>query len=53
MANVERRLLAALTRLMPPSRRSWGQAMIGELGYSHRRRDRIQLVLAAATWPGR
>jgi hypothetical protein len=48
MAAVERRLLAALTALMPPSRRAFGQALAVELGHAHRRRDRLQLVLAAA-----
>jgi hypothetical protein len=48
MADLERRLLAALTRLMPPSRRSWGKALAAELGHARRRRDRVQLVLAAA-----
>lgn len=47
MAGLEHRLLAALTALMPPSRRAWGQALTAELGHTPRRRDRVQLVLAA------
>lgn len=48
MAGLERRLLAALTALMPPGRRAWGQALTAELDHTHRRRDRAQFVLAAA-----
>ncbi|HEU5391275.1 MAG TPA: hypothetical protein VFV73_35765 [Streptosporangiaceae bacterium] len=48
MADIDRRLLAALTTLMPPSRRAWGQALTVELSHTRRRRDRVQLVLAAA-----
>lgn len=42
------RLLAVLTAAMPPSRRDWGRAMIGELEHVHSSRDRARLVLGAA-----
>lgn len=42
------RLLAALTAVMPPGRRGFGQAMAAELDYARSRRDRSRLVLGAA-----
>jgi hypothetical protein len=42
------RLLAALTAVMPPGRRGFGQAMEAELDYARSRRDRARLVLGAA-----
>lgn len=47
MGGVLRRLLRAATVAMPPSRRSWGEAMLAELSYTNSRRDRVQLVLSA------
>ena len=47
MGGVIRRLLRAVTMAMPPSRRSWGEAMIAELSYAKSRRDRAQFVLSA------
>lgn len=43
-----RRLVAAATAIMLPSRRDWGRAMSVELDYAYCRADRAQLVLGAA-----
>jgi hypothetical protein len=42
-----RRLVAAVTAIMPPSRRDWGRAMSAELDFARSRTDRAQLVLGA------
>jgi hypothetical protein len=47
MDGMARRLLAALTAAMPPSRRGWGNAMLAELSYTQSRLDRARLVLGA------
>jgi hypothetical protein len=40
------RLIAAATRLMPPSRRAWGRTIAAELPYARSRAERARLVLA-------
>jgi hypothetical protein len=47
MTGLTRRLLAAVTVVMPPSRRGWGQALLAELDYTGSRRGRARLVLGA------
>jgi hypothetical protein len=48
MGSVARRLLVALTAVMPASRRVWGEAMLAELDQIHSARDQARLVLGAA-----
>ena len=48
MGSVARRLLVALTAVMPASRRVWGEAMLAELDQVHSARDQARLVLGAA-----
>jgi hypothetical protein len=38
------RLLAALTAVMPPGRRGFGQAMMAELTYTRSRPDRAHML---------
>jgi hypothetical protein len=47
MGGLARRLLAAVTAVMPSGRRDWGRAMVAELDYAHSRRDQARLVLGA------
>jgi hypothetical protein len=47
MTGLTRRLLAAVTALMPPRRRGWGEALLAELDYTGSRRGRARLVLGA------
>jgi hypothetical protein len=42
------RLLAVMTAAMPPGRRDWGRAMMGELEHVRSSRERARLVLGAA-----
>jgi hypothetical protein len=41
------RVLAAIIAAMPPSRRTWGEAMLAELSYPHSRGQAARLVLGA------
>jgi hypothetical protein len=47
MDGMARRVLAAITAVMPPSRRTWGEAILAELGYPHSRGQAARLVLGA------
>lgn len=47
MDGMARRLLVAITAVMPRSRRTWGEAMLAELGYPHSCRQAARLVLGA------
>jgi len=47
MTGLARRLLAAVTVVMPPSRRGWGKALLAELDYTGSRRGRARLLLGA------
>lgn len=47
MDGMARRVLAAITAVMPPSRRPWGQAMLAELGHPHSAGQAALLVLGA------
>jgi hypothetical protein len=47
MSGVTRRLLLAVTVVMPRSRRGWGEALIAELSYTTSGRDQAQLLLGA------
>jgi hypothetical protein len=47
MKGVARRLVAAATAAMPPSRRDWGRAISAELGHADSAASQVRLVLAA------
>jgi hypothetical protein len=47
MPGLTGRVLAAVTAVMPGSRRGWGEAMMAELSYTCSRRGRARLVLGA------
>jgi hypothetical protein len=48
MSGPARRILAAVTAVLPAGRRVWGQALLAELDHVQSRRDRAWLLLAAA-----
>jgi hypothetical protein len=47
MTSAARRLVAAATAAMPPSRRDWGRAIAAEIDHADSRAGQVRLVLAA------